>query len=364
MIASNMEPERLVEKSELNLNRLGISMKYKKLQIMDTKHNLHLLMCPNGLYLPALKKICDDVLKRARAVMIEKDRDKYPTYIHDPDLLPKYNVVRDFAANAPWVSKRKDEKVTSWQKMMFQLEYDACNEVELHNCCEYDRKMGLWKRYLGQFANYVKNSEENASDGEKSTWGTMIARHGSINLGVGSVGLRGLVDTDQRCELELVPLSKGKPRQPIQITVREIMMGSKIDGVRLWQVVISSESGSWKGYYPNGKGCANHQSKAKSWGSQLAAELKFFMLKRGVTLESTMKLIVASFSAEAVLMAETATMDCHGNGINRRQQATQGDIVAVESCPWIDMTAGLCKSEIAQLQGPAEVRTNLVVDPK
>ena len=57
------------------------------------------------------------------------------------------------------------------------------------------------------------------------------------------------------------------------------MMGSKIDGVRLWQVVISSESGSWKGYYPNGKGCANHQGKAKSWGSQLAAELKFFMLK-------------------------------------------------------------------------------------
>ena len=42
----------------------------------------------------------------------------------------------------------------------------------------------------------------------------------------------------------------------------------------------------------------------------------------------------------------------------------QGDIEAVESCPWIDMTAGLCKSEIAQLQGPAEVRMNPIVDPK
>ena len=173
-----------------------------------------------------------------------------------------------------------------------------------------------------------------------------------------------MVDADQRCELELVPLHKGGACRPIQRTVREIMMGSKIDGIRLWQVVISSESGSWEGYYPNGKGCANHQGKAKSWGSQLAAELKFFMLKRRVTLESTTKLIVASFSAEAVLMAETATMDRHGNVINRRQKAMQGDIAAVESCPWIDMTAGLCKSEIAQLQGPAEVRTNPVVDPK
>ena len=40
---------------------------------------------------------------------------------------------------------------------MFQLEYDAYNKVDLQNCCEYARKMWLWKCYLGQFANYVKN---------------------------------------------------------------------------------------------------------------------------------------------------------------------------------------------------------------
>ena len=49
---------------------------------------------------------------------------------------------------------------------------------------------------------------------------------------------------------------------------------------------------------------------------QLAAELKFFMLKRGVTLESTIELMVVSFSAEAALITETATMDHHGNLIN------------------------------------------------
>ena len=96
-----------------------------------------------------MKKICDEVLKRARAVMIEKDGDKYPRYSYDPDLLPKYDVVRDFADHAPWVTREKNEKVTSWQKMMFQLEYDGCNEEELHNCCEYANQMGLWKRYVG-----------------------------------------------------------------------------------------------------------------------------------------------------------------------------------------------------------------------
>ena len=105
MVASNMEPERLAEKSELNLDRLGISMKYKKLQIMETKHNLHILMCPNGLYLPALKKIIDDVLKKARATMIEKDSNRYPPYMYGANLLPKYDIIRDFAANAPWGSR-------------------------------------------------------------------------------------------------------------------------------------------------------------------------------------------------------------------------------------------------------------------
>ena len=88
-----MEPDRLAEKSELNLDRLGIVMKQKKLQIMETKHNLHLLMCPNGLYLPALKKIIDEVLKKARAVMMEKDIARYPRYKYDIDLVPQYEVI-------------------------------------------------------------------------------------------------------------------------------------------------------------------------------------------------------------------------------------------------------------------------------
>jgi hypothetical protein len=77
MIASNMEPERLAKKSELNPDRLGIRMKYKKLQIMDTKHMFCLLVCPNGLYLTAPDNICSDMLKNVQAMMIEKDSDTW-----------------------------------------------------------------------------------------------------------------------------------------------------------------------------------------------------------------------------------------------------------------------------------------------
>ena len=42
----------------------------------------------------------------------------------------------------------------------------------------------------------------------------------------------------------------------------------------------------------------------------------------------------------------------------------QGSIVAIELCLWIDTTAWLCKSDIAQLQESTEARKDPVMDPK
>ena len=73
--------------------------------------------------------------------------------------------------------------------MMYHLEYEAKDEEVLHNSCKWVKKMGLFKKFFGQFANYVKNPGEDAGEGKKATWGTMITRHGSINLCTGLVQL-------------------------------------------------------------------------------------------------------------------------------------------------------------------------------
>ena len=44
-------------------------MKYKKLHIMETKYTFHLPMCPNGLYTSSIKKIYNEVLKKAHVVI-------------------------------------------------------------------------------------------------------------------------------------------------------------------------------------------------------------------------------------------------------------------------------------------------------
>ena len=75
---------------------------------------------PQRTYLLALKRIHSSVLKKICAVMIKKDRYKYPTYMYNPDLLPKYNVIGDFSANTLRMSKEKDKKIRYLpEKIMF-----------------------------------------------------------------------------------------------------------------------------------------------------------------------------------------------------------------------------------------------------
>ena len=67
----------------------------------------------------------------------------------------------------------------------------------------------------------------------------------------------------------------------IKRSVREIMMGTKHEGMRLWQTIMKTETGTFKGYFPQGKKCEQHKKRAMEYGAQLASEMTFYLLKRG-----------------------------------------------------------------------------------
>ncbi len=82
---------------------------------------------------------------------------------------------------------------------------------------------------------------------KKNEFRVAIACHGSINLSMGRVSINGLVDADTKLELKVVD-ANGQPKRPIKRSFHEILMGLKINGVRLWQVVMMEEKyfGVWK----------------------------------------------------------------------------------------------------------------------
>ena len=114
-------------------------------------------------------------------------------------------------------------------------------------------------------------------------------------------------------------------------------------------------------YFPQGKNCEQHKKRAMEYGAQLASEMKFYLLKRGVMLHSINNLLVKSFSTDAAAAAEMAKLDKQGRAVNHRQQMMQGEISMVDKCPWVDTTMGLLESEL-ELEGKLEVK-DPAVDP-
>jgi hypothetical protein len=76
----------------------------------------------------------------------------------------------------------------------------------------------------------------------------------------------------------------------------------------MWQSILQNDNGSWQGYYSNGQGCEWHKGIATDWAGSIAAYLKFHLLKRGVTEDSTLKLIRASCTPQAFRNAINANM--------------------------------------------------------
>lgn len=178
---------------------------------------------------------------------------------------------------------------------------------------------------------------------------------------MGSVTLNGLVDANVRTLIVFLLDEKGNRNPSVRRSAKEIMMGVKVDGVRLMQVFMATESGAYETHYPNRVGCINHQAIAREWGSMPAALLRYHIQKRRCTEDSTFCLLNAAFTAEAVHQAETATLNRKGKVVNQSQQLMESEIAAIDDCSWVDTKAGLCKSELVGMMGVQEKVS--IVDP-
>ena len=218
--------------------------------------------------------------------------------------------------------------------------------------------MGLFKKYFGENC-WVWELQEEMDIASREEFGIAIARHGLINLCMDRVGLHGLLYDDKKYELDIVD-AYGNVKWKINRTVREVMMGSKVGGVRLWQVIMRAEKGGWEGYYPNGTDCTENKTLAQGWGGNLSGHLRFFLLKQRVSEESVREIITGCFSSDAVLMAEESKEDKYGRIINRNVQDLRHEVERIEKCSWVDTSKGLLEAEMKMA---AARNAEPVIDP-
>jgi hypothetical protein len=144
---------------------------------------------------------------------------------------------------------------------------------------------------------------------------------------------------DKKITLELANDADGDARDPVTVTLRQLLMKQRINKPKVWQGILPNNDGGFDAYFANGLGCAEHRSRALTWSACMGAHIRFYLLKRGVTAESMASFINGVFTYDAAHEAFDARLI-------RNQVYTVGAATAestridIENSSWIDTALG------------------------
>ena len=361
-LSSTWEGEMLLERCIFAVRTIQskggtIRASIKELQVLRTSRNLILFGVPSNVSFSAVTNLLRDMMEVTLDSMVSHDPVRYPgdQYQSPPD----FSVVRMYVKNTPFEKRDNNDPTPSWAKLPLHLEVDVLLEEYLEEILKYMVTSRLINTVLGDYVWVLKNSPPNkASEDDKETMKVALRTHMAIVLSLGRVFLRGLENPDYVCVLKRGKDEDGNEKRPVEMTVRKMMMLTKVNGIRLWQFICPLDDGGWCGYYASGKVCDAHRVLAEGWSGSAAAHIRFKCISRGVIPQDMSKLLKKSFSMAACKEGERAK---YVNGaIVSEQHASMLEIgKKVKSCKWVDDGAIYSKTPIMKA---SEAHVKAVLD--
>ena len=353
ILATVVEPSILLDETLLQLQRLDASVVKKQIQHLNTSRDIILLGFPLNLDEQGRTDLVTRMLAVGGQAMVSKHPKKYSNWLFGPTSVADWALYEDYPDNLPFVPREEGEEVPSWQRRCLVMECHRNNEDELYERLAYAQASGLMRLYLGENCFVVKNPGYNSSITDKNVFGRSVSSHGSFNMSVGRATLRDVVEVDSFHDLEKVDEDDdgNQVTKVIRRSLREIIIGIKVDHIRAFQVLCHDANGGIEAVYPN---CV--QGRATNMAGNFAGELRFYMQKRGVTEQSALRIIKSCFNATGYADALGAQLDRNENVINPRHAVMHRVIETIERCSWVDSTKGLTKHELREREAKEEAR--------
>jgi hypothetical protein len=221
--------------------------------------------------------------------------------------LPQFEMIWDFVRNMPWRNREEKTTIQAYHKLAWHLECPTKEADRMYKLLKAMKTNKMIYRLLGESATILCAPGPSAGPELRKKLATAVNFHTSFQMCINHIPLRGLVDLDKAVELVHLDDKDGDVQEAVKLTMRQVLFSHKVDRLPLWQLIVRNDDGSWCGYYSNGKGCHNHKDVPITWSGSIGAHLKFHLLKRGVTEESTLKLIRASCSMQSLYNAISLT---------------------------------------------------------
>ena len=347
-LSSEWEGDRLLDQCVFAIRSIQskggtIKASVKELQLLRTSRNLILFGVPSNVHFGAVSTLLRDMMEDILPAMVESDPVRYPE--EEYSWVPQFSVNRMYVKNTPFEERDKSDPTPAWAKLPLHIEVDAYHEDYLEEIFKFLAESRMLHQVLGDYVWMLKNVPPNrASHDDKDTMKQALHTHMTIVLSLGRVFLRGLTDPDTEVELKRGLGENGEQKLPVSMTVRKLMMMTKVNGIRLWQFICPTGDGGWCGYYASGKLCETHRTLADAWSRATAAHVRFKCVSRGIEPGDITRFLRNCFSPSAAREGERAR---YVNGvIVSEQHASMIEIgQKIKSCKWVNRAAVFDSSE-------------------
>jgi hypothetical protein len=112
----------------------------------------------------------------------------------------------------------------------------------------YAKELDIWHKHWGNTAFTIKLPDEENPQGVKAKYIQMVQMHGSVQLSMGAVLIKGMIDIDTSFMLQLLPGADGKPRTPTTTSVRVVFCLMEINEKKVWICLSTGSNGMSTGF--------------------------------------------------------------------------------------------------------------------
>ncbi len=362
---SKWDPAALLEKTSLKMatqtkHKGAMRVEMKPCQCLDTVPDI-IFFNPPFCNPIGLRDFIRQALTKQKSALIKRHPLKYP-WMGWGQHLPEFEMVGDFVKNTPWRSREEKSTIQAFHKIAWHLECPWDQVDFFYTLIKVMKKNKSLYPLLGYSITVTKKPGPDALPGLRMKLAQVVHWHTSFQMLINHAPLRGLVDPDKLVELHRMKDKKGDPQESVFTSVRGVMSKHKINHLPLWQAILQNDDGSWKGFHLNGQGYKAHKRVASRWLGCVSMHLRFHLLKRGVTEDSTLALIRASFSQQVLWDAINATMK--DGKVVSATQAEFNDELDNMMCKatWVDITKGMELSKRVEYEQESRGRA-FMLDP-
>lgn len=301
----NKDPKTFLHVMKIDLMALGATFEVKLEQSLNTCSNIVFLGAPQFINKSYAKEVMDMYLIPLEREMMELDPTTYPESIHNLPW-PSYSMVIEqpgglFEA-VPRGMKRTPppRERRTLQMVCAEEDYDR-----LAALVKAAKRKGIWTAEFGNGQCFpVEVPEADSAKLAKDNYKIMVETHSSSQLGAGHATFSGIKDDRVEMMIERGPDLKGS-RPPVQITLRNVLRRMQFKGYPLWVCLIRTDKKQGFDIVYDGQ-CPITTSYVSEFLKCPAAQVMFWLLKRGFDKEQVEAFLTATFNLEQLTLCTQA----------------------------------------------------------